>query len=426
MAASPPTVRRRTTAMPDTLSPAEARRIALAAQGFGQRGRGRAAVAGWPRIGPVVARMGLLQLDSVNVLVRSHYMPAFSRLGAYDRAALDTRAFGPGRRRRALFEYWAHEASLLPLALQPLLRWRMARARRGEGVWKSFAQFAGERHAFLDAVLAEIRDRGPLAAREITNGGKRRGPWWGRSEGKMALECLFWWGDLTTATRRGFERVYDLPDRVLPAAVLDQPTPPEADAQRALVQLAARAHGIAAETDLRDYYRLPVAATKRAVAELVEAGALAPVQVPGWRQLAYLDPAAHLPRCVRGAALVSPFDPLVWERQRTERLFGFRYRIEIYVPAPKRQHGYYVLPFLLDEALVARVDLKADRPVATLRVLAAHGEAAEPDAKVTAALAAELRLLADWLGLERIAVGRRGDLVRALRAEVRHQGSGIR
>ena len=405
--------------MPETLSLAEARRIALAAQGFGQRGHGRAAAAGWRRMGPTIGRLGLLQLDSVNVLIRSHYLPLFSRLGAYDRAALDARAFGPGRRSRALFEYWAHEASLLPLELHPLLRWRMAEARRGAGIWRNYAQFARDRRDFVGAVLAEIRERGPLAAREVTNGGKRRGPWWGRPEGKIALECLFWWGDVTTATRRGFERVYDLPDRVLPAAVLDQPTPPEADAQRALVKLAAGALGIATAADLRDYFRLPVAAARRAVAELVEDGSLTPVEVAGWRQPAYIAADARLPRRVRGQALVSPFDPLVWERARTERLFAFRYRIEIYTPAAKRQHGYYVLPFLLDEALVARVDLKADRPASTLRALAAHGENEEPDPRVAAALADELRLMADWLGLERVAVGRRGNLTRALRAELK-------
>ena len=405
--------------MPDTLSLAEARRIALAAQGFGLRGRGRGTAATWRRMGPTIGRLGLLQLDSVNVLIRSHYLPLFSRLGAYDRATLDARAFGPGRRSRALFEYWAHEASLLPLALQPLLRWRMARARRGDGIWKNYTLFGRERRAFVDQVLAEVRDRGPLAAREVTNGGKRRGPWWGRPEGKIALECLFWWGDVTTATRRGFERVYDLPDRVLPAAVLNQPTPPEADAQRALVKLAAGALGIATAADLRDYFRLPVAAARRAVAELVEARALTPAQVAGWRQPAYIAADARLPRRLRGQALVSPFDTLVWERARTERLFAFRYRIEIYTPAAKRQHGYYVLPFLLDEALVARVDLKADRQAGVLRVPAAYVEANAPTTRVAAALADELHLLADWLGLERVAVGRRGELTGALRAEVK-------
>ena len=405
--------------MPDTLSLAEARRIALAAQGFGLRGRGRGTAATWRRMGPTIGRLGLLQLDSVNVLIRSHYLPRFSRLGAYDRATLDARAFGPGRRSRALFEYWAHEASLLPLALQPLLRWRMARARRGDGIWKNYALFGRERRAFVDQVLAEVRDRGPLAAREVTNGGKRRGPWWGRPEGKIALECLFWWGDVTTATRRGFERVYDLPDRVLPAAVLNQPTPPEADAQRALVKLAAGALGIATAADLRDYFRLPVAAARRAVAELVEARALTPAQVAGWRQPAHIAADARLPRRLRGQALVSPFDTLVWERARTERLFAFRYRIEIYTPAAKRQQGYYVLPFLLDEALVARVDLKADRQAGVLRVPAAYVEANAPTTRVAAALADELHLLADWLGLERVAVGRRGELTGALRAEVK-------
>jgi len=399
----------------DTLSLAEARRIALAAQGFGARRSG--GPAAWRRIGRAIERMGLLQLDSVNVLVRSHYLPAFSRLGPYDRARLDRKAFGPGR--RALFEYWAHEASLLPLAMHPLLRWRMAQAERGQGVWDGFWRFARERPAFVKDVLAEIRDRGSLSARDLSNGGRRSGPWWGRSDGKIALEYLFWTGRVTAATRRGFERVYDLPERALPADILALPTPPEADAQRELIRLAARALGVATEADLRDYFRLPVAVAKRCVAELAAAGALLPVRVEGWKQPAYLDAAARRPRRVRGTALLSPFDPLIWERARTERLFGFRYRIEIYTPAPKREYGYYVLPFLLDEALVARVDLKADRAVGTLRVQAAHGEPGAEPGGVAEALADEMRRLAAWLDLDRIAVGRRGDLAGALRGALR-------
>ena len=399
----------------DTLSRAEARRIALAAQGFGVRPAD--GVAGWRRVARAIERMGLLQLDSVNVLVRSHYLPAFSRLGPYDRARLDDKAFGPGR--RALFEYWAHEASLLPLALHPLLRWRMARAEGGQGVWDGYWRFARERPDFLREVLAEVRDRGALCARELSNCGRRRGAWWERSDGKIALEYLFWAGRVTAATRRGFERVYDLPERALPADILALPTPPEADAQRELIRLAARALGVATEVDLRDYFRLPVAATKRALRELAEAGALLPVRVEGWRQDAWLDAAARRPRRIRGPALLSPFDPLIWERARTERLFGFRYRLEIYTPAPKREYGYYVLPFLLDERLVARVDLKADRGAGTLRVQAAHGEAGAADGAVAEALADELRRLASWLDLDRVAVRRRGDLTGALRGALR-------
>jgi uncharacterized protein YcaQ len=406
--------------MPTThhLSLAEARRIALVAQGFGARRT--AGPAGWRRVHGAVERMGLLQLDSINVLVRSHYLPVFSRLGAYDQAALDARAFAP--RRRALFEYWGHEASLLPLDLHPLLRWRMARAERLDGVYGECAGLARDKPGYVAAVLAEVRDRGPISARELGEKGNGGG-WWQWHDGKTALEYLFWSGQVTTASRRGFERVYDLTERVLPAELLARPTPPEAEAQRALLRLAARALGVATEADLRDYFRLPAREAKARVAELAEDGALVPAAVEGWRQPAYLDPSfetafspgARAPRRVRGAALLSPFDPLVWERARTERLFGFRYRLEVYTPAPKRRHGYYVLPFLLDERLAARVDLKADRPAGALRVLAAHGEAGIDEGRVAAALDEELARLAAWLGLERVVLGRRGDLLPALR-----------
>jgi hypothetical protein len=401
----------------DSLSQAQARRIALAAQGFGARRNAGDKPAGWARMRKTVERMGLLQLDSVNVLVRSHYLPIFSRLGAYDTAALDREAFQP--RRRALFEYWAHEASLLPLELQPLLRWRMARAARGEGLYKSYVDFAREQPAYIRQVLNELRAQGPLCVRELSDPGKRSKEMWARHKGKMALEYLFWTGQVTAAGRRNFERVYDLTERALPAAVLERPTPPEDEAVRALVALAGRALGIATETDLRDYFRLPVTATRQALAALVEAGELLPVTVEGWRQPAYLDPAARLPRRVRGAALLSPFDPLVWERARTERLFDFRYRIEIYTPAAQRRHGYYVLPFLLDEALVARVDLKADRAAGLLRVQAAHKEDGLAPEAIAAPLAEELGRLAGWLGLEGVKAGRRGDLAPALGRQLR-------
>ena len=395
----------------DTLSRAEARRTALAAQGFGRTRpngeAGAAGAAGWRRIKGSIARMGLLQVDSISVLVRSHYLPVFSRLGAYDRDALDARAFQP--RRRELFEYWGHECSLLPLDLQPLLRWRMARAERLDGVWGRVEALVRDRPDYVDTVLAQVRERGPQSARDFQSSG-RRGGMWDWNDGKTALEYLFWSGRVSAAARRGFERIYDLSERVLPAEILARPTPPEAEAQRALVKLAARALGVATESDLRDYFRLSAADAKRAVAALVEAGELLPLGVEGWRQTAYLDPAAKTPRRVLGAALLTPFDPLIWERARTERLFDFRYRVEIYTPAGKRKHGYYVLPFLLDGRLVARVDLKSDRPAGALRVLASHLEAGADSAAVAAALAAELRRLATWLGLSNITVARKGEL----------------
>jgi uncharacterized protein YcaQ len=351
------------------------------------------------------------------VLVRAQYLPLFSRLGPYERTLLDRAAYGG--RRRALFEYWGHEASLLPVALQPLLRWRMARAERGVGVYRGLVRWARRRRAFIDGILAQIAERGPLAASELTDGGRSRGNWWGWSHGKFAVEWLFWTGRLTTATRRRFERVYDLPERVLPPAVLAVPTPPEDEAQRALVRLAARALGVATERDLADYFRLHGADARRRVGELVEAGDLVPARVEGWARPAYLDPRARAPRRVSARALLAPFDPLVWERERAERLFGFHYRIGIYTPAAQRTHGYYVLPFLLGDRLVGRVDLRADRAAGVLQVPAAHAEASVDRPRVAIALAEELRAMAGWLGLGRVVAGARGDLAAPLRAALR-------
>ncbi len=393
------------------LSADEARRLALAAQGFADpRPRGAPDGAALRR---AVERLGVLQIDSVNVLVRAHYLPLFSRLGPYATDLLDAAAYGG--RRRTLFEYWGHAASLLPVALQPLLRWRMARAARGEGNYGALARFARERRAYVDAVLAEVAARGPLTASELSEGGRGQGSWWGWSDGKHAVEWLFWAGMLTTAYRRGFERVYDLPERVLPRRILAAPDPEPAEAQRALLLRAARALGVASERDLRDYYRIPPADARARLREAVEAGELLPVSVEGWSHSAYLHPEARAPRRVAARALLVPFDPLIWERARTERLFGFRYRIEIYTPAARRVHGYYVLPFLLGERLVARVDLKADRQAGCLRVLAAHAEPGQARAEVAAPLRAELDLMAGWLGLARVTLGRRGDLLPLLR-----------
>jgi uncharacterized protein YcaQ len=398
-----------------SLSAAEARRLAVAAQGFADpRPRAR---PGTVHLRRVIDRLGVVQIDSVNVLARAHYLTLFTRLGAYDPRLLDGAAYAD--RERTLFEYWGHEASLMPVALQPLFRWRMAEAERGVGLWRGITSFARRRRAFVEVVLREVSERGPIAASELTVAGRRRGPWWGWSDGKRALEWLFWTGRVTTATRRRFERVYDLPHRVLPAAVLDAPTPAPDEAQRALLRLAARALGVATERDLRDYFRFDGSVPRVRLAELVEAGELIPATVEGWAQPAYLHPGSRVPRRVEARALLAPFDSLIWERQRTERLFGFRYRISIYTPAAQREHGYYVLPFLLGDRLVARVDLKADRATGTLRVLSAHGEPGAPPARVAAALRAELAETAAWLGLERIALPRRGDLAAALRAHAR-------
>ncbi|MCX8254565.1 MAG: winged helix DNA-binding domain-containing protein [Beijerinckiaceae bacterium] len=382
----------------EKISPGQTRRIALAAQGFG---RARPAAVDQGHLRRTVERLGLHQIDSVNVLARAHYLPAFSRLGAYDSGLLERAAWGRKSERR-LFEYWAHEASLLPLALHPQLRWRMARADRGETGYVQIREIARERRAEAMALVDRIRSDGPMAASDFSDdlGGGRPG-WWEWSKANRLLEWAFWAGHVTTATRRrSFERVYDVPERVVPAAIRELPTPDEAAAQKALVELAARALGLATAMDLRDYFRLGPADGTRAVAALVEEGVLVPVEVPGW-PATYLHREARRPRKIRSRALLAPFDPLIWERARTERLFGFRYRIEIYTPADKRQHGYYVLPFLLDEELVARVDLKADRQAGCLRVHAVH---LEPEAPPHARdeLAVELAHLAEWLGLERV------------------------
>jgi uncharacterized protein YcaQ len=403
--------RRREGQVKDRLSAGQARRIAIAAQGLGARRDGPVSKRQLLRL---VDRLGVVQIDSVNVVARTHYLPAFSRLGAYRREDLEDLAWGKKHR---LFEYWAHEASLLPLDAQPLLRWRMADASAGVGTWKGIARFIREHRPVIDRALAQVRDRGPLAASELEMGTRGEGGWWGWSEAKRAVECLFWTGELTVLTRRGnFERVYALPERSLPRQVLEAPTPPREEAQRRLLAIAARAMGVATERDLRDYFRMGVAETRARLAELVEAGELQPVEVKGWREPAYLDPSARRPRRIAGQALLSPFDNLIWFRERTERMFGVKVRLEIYTPAARRTHGYYVLPFLEEEAITARVDLKADRRSGTLVVQASHAEpwatAATPER-----LAAELQLMAAWLGLETVRVERRGDLAAAL-AEV--------
>jgi uncharacterized protein len=381
----------------EKLSLAEARRIALAAQGFGGSRPERVTAARWLR---TIDRLCLHQIDSVNVLVRAHYLPAFSRLGPYDRSLIDTAAWG-GRKKRRLFEYWAHEASLLPLALHPLLRWRMARAERGEVGWKGLRLFAGERRAEAEALLDRIRKEGAGAASDFDEKRSRSG-WWQWGDVKQALEWLFWAGHITTATRRGsFERVYDLTERVIPAEILALPTPHEEEAQRALIERAAHALGVATAQDLRDYFRLGPDDARQAIDSLVEADVLQPVEVPGWARLAFLHRDARSPRRVSARALLAPFDPLVWERSRALRLFDFHYRIEIYTPAEKRQHGYYVLPFLLGDRLAARLDLKADRQAGRLLVHAVHLEPQAP-AHAMDAISEELAALGDWLGLAEI------------------------
>ncbi|MFC5993174.1 winged helix-turn-helix domain-containing protein [Pseudonocardia hispaniensis] len=396
----------------ETLSPAAARRTVLAAQGFAD-----------PRpAGPVtrrhlvraIGRIRLLQLDSVNVAVRAHYAPLFSRLGSYDRALLDDAAWTHSARRpRLLAESWAHEASLVPLADWPLL---LSGAKR-PGWWSRYGALADREPGLVEDVLTAVKEIGPVGAgtlESVLGGpGTPRPPgasWWQRSQVKRICEYLFGTGQLTTGARVNFQRLYDLPERVLPPEVLARHPADPGESARALIRMAAAALGVATEPDLRDYYRLDAQRSKRAVAELVEAGDLEPVQVRGWRHPAYRHPAARTPRRIAGRALLCPFDPLIWERTRTERIFDFRYRIEIYVPERAREFGYYVFPSLLDDALVARVDLKADRAAGVLRVPGAFAEPGTDIPRVAAELAAELRLMASWLGLDAVWVGSRGSL----------------
>ncbi|MGZ4306298.1 MAG: winged helix-turn-helix domain-containing protein [Solirubrobacteraceae bacterium] len=387
--------------------------MALAAQGFDRPRPARP--PGVRQITALVTQLGLLQLDSVNVFSRAHYMPVFSRLGPYDRGILDRIAgHGSGRIDRRLVEYWAHEASLIPVELHPLFRWRMADVD-GEA-WGSISRVIRERPELVAETLELVIERGPVRARDT--GAVRPPPvdgrMWNWHEGKVALEHLFFTGQVGAARRVNFERLYDTIDRVLPAEVLSRPTLGEADAQRELVRVAARALGVATEPDIGDYFRLPRADSKARVAELVEAGELVAVSVEGWTAPAYLWPQARVPRRIDARALLSPFDSLIWFRQRTERLFGFRYRIEIYTPAPKRQYGYYVLPFLLGDELVARVDLKSDRQQGVLLVQGAFAEDGVDRDRVASELAAELRLVAGWLELDDVVVVRNGDLAAEL------------
>jgi uncharacterized protein len=401
-----------------TLSAAAARRIALAAQGFARRRPANPPDA--KRIRELVARLGVLQLDSVNVFARAHYMPVFSRLGPYDRTVLDRlTAHTSGRVNRRFVEYWAHEASLIPIESHPLFRWRMESAH--EDAWGRMARMAAEQPQLIEETLQLVTDEGPIraSATGIPRPARSPGQMWNWHEGKVALEYLFWAGQITAARRVNFERWYDIPERVLPAEIIATPTPSKEDAQRQLTRVAAAALGVATEPDLGDYFRLPRANSKARVAELVDTGELMPVDVRGWGAPAYLWSAARRPRRVEARALLSPFDPLIWFRRRTERLFGFRYRIEIYTPAEKRVHGYYVLPFLLGDTLVGRVDLKSDRQRGVLLVQGAFAEPGVDRDRVAAELADELHDVAAWQNLTGgVEVRPNGELAPALSAAV--------
>ena len=377
------------------ISALDAGRIALRAQGFGRTQNGSIGAA---RLRRLISELGAVQIDSVNVLVRSHFLPAFSRLGAYDRSLFERAVYGKPRR---AFEYWGHEASFLPIDAYPLFRWRMERSAKGLGVWKSVAAVGRERKDLVRKVRAAIEERGPLSASDFEDA-KSTESWWGWTDTKRAVEYLFWKGEITPVKRRSsFERIYDLSERVIPPDVL-QARVSEPDAYRELMARAAMRLGIAVEADLRDYFRLPVAEARRALEELIAANVLMPASVEGWKQQAYLHRDASHPRAIEASALLSPFDSLVWNRQRMHRLFDFHYRIEIYTPAHKRLHGYYVLPYLLNEKLVARVDLKSDRAGSMLLVQAVHYEPRVDRKYVRARLREDFARMAQWLGLEHV------------------------
>ncbi len=398
-----------------------ARRVALAAQGFASGSRPAGREPGLAAVNRMVQQLGLLQLDSVNVFSRAHYMPLFSRLGPYDTALLDRIAgHGTGRIDRRLVEYWAHEASLIPIEYHRLFRWRMDERNR---IWAGMRRVLTEREDLVAETLDLVRGRGPIRARDTGHARRDAAPgeMWNWHDGKIALEALFFTGVVGAWRRINFERHYDLIERILPAAAL-APVPSREDAHRELVRLAARALGIATMADLGDYWRITQTELAPRVAELVVSGELIPAEVSGWNTPSYLWHQARRPRSVATRALLSPFDSLVFCRPRTERLFDFRYRIEIYTPEPKRVHGYYVLPFLLDEQLVARVDLKSDRQQGVLRVQGAFAERDVDTGHVAGELVAELELCAAWLRLSGgVAVADRGDLAPALKRELRRR-----
>jgi uncharacterized protein YcaQ len=395
-----------------------ARRTAVAAQGFAE-GKPIGAVTR-AHLRRLVSRIQVLQLDSVSVAVRAHYAPIFSRLGPYDRDVLDRAAWSHSARSpRLLVEYWAHEAALMAVDDWPLMRWRMREYEHGR--WGT--EIVRKNARLAEDIVGAVAQLGPSTAGQIeahleTEPRGRKGPWWDRSDTKWVAEALWASGALTTATRVGFARHYDLTERVLPPEVVGRQIDDD-EAVRELVLRAATALGVATEPDIRDYFRLGARQAKPAIAELVAEGELEPVEVAGWGAPAYLRVGQLVPRRDRGTALLCPFDPLIFFRPRVERIFQFHYRIEIYTPSPKRRFGYYVWPFLLDGKLVGRVDLKAERAADALNVVGAFTEPGHDSARVAEALARELRTMASWLGLADVTVGERGDLAGALTQALR-------
>ena len=380
----------------------QAVRVFLASQGFMEsRPSGRVDARHFAKL---IRRLRLLQIDSVNVLTRAHYLPVFARLGSYDRTALDRWIYDG----RNMFEYWCHEQSYAPMSFQPMMRTRMRAV--ADKPWKRIQELRDTNQPYIDQVLGEVVDRGPVSSRELSDPGQKTGPWWGYGKGKIALDWLFSIGAITVDRRVNFERFYDAPERVFPADVLeaDDPSPEESD--RARIREAVVALGIGTVADLADFFRMRKTETARAIEWLVAQGELVEVEVPEWGATAYMRPDTPIPRRRRGVALLAPFDTMVWDRARTERMFDFHYRIEIYTPAPKRVYGYYVLPFMVDGRLVGRVDLKADRQAGILRAQGVYAEDGVDREAAGRALAGELQLMAAWLGLGEVAVARKGNL----------------
>lgn len=384
---------------------AQARRIALAAQGFADpRPKGRIDLRHLRR---VIDRIGVVQLDSVNVVARAHYLTFFARIGNYPMQLADRLGWETGE----MVEYWAHMAALIPVGDWPLFRHRMGEL---EGHWPSMNRWMMENPDAVDQVIKEVIDRGALQPDQLDNhSNKSRGPWWGWSDAKRALEALFFAGRLTVKKRVNFVRLYDVPERVLPPKVIAARIDPQ-EARRQLLAKATHHHGIGTVADLADYYRMGLQTSRRSLKEMATSGEIDEVEVEGWKGPVYMDPKARMPRSVKGVALLGPFDPLIWSRPRTERLFDFHYRIEIYTPPPKRIYGYYVFSILLDGELVGRLDLKGDRQAGVLRVRGSYTEKGQDPSRVTGPVAEELRLMAEWLGLQDVAVERKGNLAAVL------------
>ena len=384
----------------DSLSTADARALALAAQGFDTaRPKTKATQR---HVDALISRLGVIQIDSVNVLVRSQELPLFSRLGNHNRNAIPK-----ATEQQKLFEYWGHEAAHLPVEIHPLFRWKMEAARLGKAKHWGLTSFYDDNKAFVKRMLKHVEKNGPTTSRELSTRTEKKGTWWDWDEAKVALEYLFLTGQLMSRGRgTDFARIYDTPKRVLPEDVLNAPTPSEHDARKQLLVRSAIAQGVATASDLADYYRQKPATVKPLIAELVEEGELRTVTVDGWTEKAFVHRGAKLPKQLHATALLSPFDSLVWCRPRNERLFDFHYRIEIYTPKEKRKFGYYVLPFMMNGEMVGRVDLKADRAKGILQAHSVHTEKGVKRSVINEALNAELAAMATWLGLEQVQIGR--------------------